>query len=143
MEFETYALNLAKIREAKGLSAYELSLRIGKDVSYIYKVESGKINPQFCGGENYNDITAEFLIDKVSKDKNVVVVNAGTPGAVGLTPERRQKLGQNFVDVGIAEEHAVAMSSALAKGGCKPDRSLLWRRRPRKGSRFFHGGNAS
>lgn len=44
MEFETYALNLAKIREAKGLSAYELSLRIGKDVSYIYKVESGKIN---------------------------------------------------------------------------------------------------
>ena len=93
--------------------------------SLPFDLESGKINPQFCGGENYNDITAEFLIDKVSKDKNVVVVNAGTPGAVGLTPERRQKLGQNFVDVGIAEEHAVAMSSALAKGGCKPV-YLVW-----------------
>ena len=93
--------------------------------SLPFDIASGKINPQFCGGENYNDITAEFLIDKVSKDKNVVLVNAGTPGAVGLTPERRQKLGQNFVDVGIAEEHAVAMSSALAKGGCKPV-YLVW-----------------
>lgn len=44
MKFETYAHNLAKIRTAKEISAYELSLRIGKDVSYIYKVESGKIN---------------------------------------------------------------------------------------------------
>lgn len=71
-------------------------------------------------GENYNDITYDYLAEKVSKDKKVVVVNAGTPGAVGLNAERRAKLGDNFVDVGIAEEHAVAFSSALAKGGCKP-----------------------
>lgn len=44
MKFETYAANLARIRTSKSISAYELSLRIGKDVSYIYKVESGKIN---------------------------------------------------------------------------------------------------
>lgn len=71
-------------------------------------------------GENYNDITYDYLIDKINKDKRVVVVNAGTPGAVGLNAERRAALGENFVDVGIAEEHAVAFSSALAKGGCKP-----------------------
>lgn len=71
-------------------------------------------------GENYNDITYEYLAEKISKDKKVVVVNAGTPGAVGLNAERRAELGDNFVDVGIAEEHAVAFSSALAKGGCKP-----------------------
>lgn len=71
-------------------------------------------------GENYLNITSDYLIEKVKQDNNIVIVNAGTPGAVGFTPEKRKILGKNFVDVGIAEEHAVAMSSALAKGGCKP-----------------------
>ena len=71
-------------------------------------------------GENYNDITFDFLNEKIKKDKDVVILTAGTPGAFSLTPERRRLLGQNYVDVGIAEEHAVAMASALAKGGCKP-----------------------
>ncbi len=84
-----------------------------------FDIESGKEKIQFSG-ENYNDITAEYLLNKVSQDNKVVVISAGTPGAFGLTPERREKLGQNYVDVGIAEEHAVAFSSALAKGGCKP-----------------------
>ena len=55
----------------------------------------------------------------------MVAVNAGTPGAFGINAEKRAALGENFVDVGIAEEHAVAMSSALAKGGCKPV-YLVW-----------------
>lgn len=85
-----------------------------------FSLETGKLKTDYGYVENYNDLTADYLIEKVSKDKNIVVVNAGTPAAVGLTPEKRKTLGQNFVDVGIAEEHAVAMSSALAKGGCKP-----------------------
>ena len=44
MEFRQFGTNLAKIRMKANLSAYELSLRIGKDASYIHKVESGKIN---------------------------------------------------------------------------------------------------
>ena len=44
MRFIDFGVNLAKIRMKSGLSAYELSLRIGKDASYIHKVESGKIN---------------------------------------------------------------------------------------------------
>ena len=45
MEFESLCLNIAKARLKKGLSAYELSLRIGKNASYINKLENGKINP--------------------------------------------------------------------------------------------------
>ena len=71
-------------------------------------------------GENYNDITYNFLHQKIKKDPSIVIVNAGTPGVFGLTSERRSELGKNYVDVGIAEEHGVAFSSALAKGGCKP-----------------------
>lgn len=44
MEFKDFGVNLAKFRAAAHLSAYELSLRIEKDASYIHKVESGKIN---------------------------------------------------------------------------------------------------
>lgn len=44
MKFIDFGVNLARIRNESGLSAYELSLRIGKDASYIHKVESGKIN---------------------------------------------------------------------------------------------------
>ena len=70
--------------------------------------------------ENYNDITYNFLYARHQQDKNMVVISAGTPGAYGLNPERRASFGENYVDVGIAEEQAVAMASALAKGGCRP-----------------------
>lgn len=77
--------------------------------------------PKFdMSGESYKSVTAKHLVEKVKQDSSIVVVNAGTPGAVGLSPDIRAQLGSNFVDVGIAEEHAVAMTSSLAKGGCKP-----------------------
>lgn len=85
-----------------------------------FDIKSGQNTLSFDNSENYTDITFNYLNKRLEQDKNIVVVTAGTPGAVGLTPERRSQLGQNYVDVGIAEEHAVAFSSALAKGGCKP-----------------------
>ena len=45
MKFENFGINVGRVRTAKNLSAYELSLRIGKDPSYIHKLENGKINP--------------------------------------------------------------------------------------------------
>lgn len=88
--------------------------------SLPFDVESGETTLHFGEGENYNDITFNFLNERLKKDKDIVVLTAGTPGAFGWTPERRAAFGDNYVDVGIAEEQAVAMSSALAKGGCKP-----------------------
>ena len=44
MKFEDFGLNVAKERTHKNISAYELSLRLGKDASYINKLENGKIN---------------------------------------------------------------------------------------------------
>lgn len=85
-----------------------------------FDIQSGETTVSFGNGENYNNITYDYLYNKIKTDKNIVVISAGTPGAFGFTPEKRLQLGQNYVDVGIAEEHAVAMSSALAKGGCKP-----------------------
>ncbi len=44
MEYNDFGANLARKRTEAKLSAYELSLRIGKNTTYIHKVESGKIN---------------------------------------------------------------------------------------------------
>lgn len=70
--------------------------------------------------ELYETITADFLLEKIRRDKKVVVISPATPGATGLTKEFRLQAGKQFVDVGIAEEHAVAFASGLAKSGCKP-----------------------
>lgn len=68
----------------------------------------------------YPSITANYLINKVKQDPKVVVVTAGVPLAIGLDQEKRNLLGQNYIDVGIAEEHAIALISGLAKNECKP-----------------------
>lgn len=81
--------------------------------------KTGEITADISG-ENYSDITYDFLYARHQQDKNMVVISAGTPGAYGLNPERRASFGENYIDVGIAEEQAVAMASALAKGGCRP-----------------------
>ena len=81
--------------------------------------KTGEITADISG-ENYSDITYDFLYARHQQDKNMVVISAGTPGAYGLNLERRASFGENYIDVGIAEEQAVAMASALAKGGCRP-----------------------
>lgn len=70
--------------------------------------------------ENYNTITAEYLLKKHNDDKSLIVVSPATPGATGLTPDVRAKLGDNYVDVGIAEQQAVGFVSGAAKGGATP-----------------------
>lgn len=44
MKFEDFGKNVAKYRNKIGMSAYELSLQLGKDSSYISKLENGRIN---------------------------------------------------------------------------------------------------
>jgi len=44
MDVVKFGVNLARLRMAKGMSAYELSSQLGKAPSYIHKVESGKVN---------------------------------------------------------------------------------------------------
>lgn len=69
---------------------------------------------------SYTSVTVDYLLKKHAQDWKLTVLAAGTPGAYGLTPQVRAKLGKAYMDVGVAEEHAVAMASGLAKGGVKP-----------------------
>ena len=74
--------------------------------------------------EGYEDLFANQVLARMKEVPELVVVNAGTPGAIGFTPERRKEAGSQFVDVGIAEQQAVAMAGGLAKGGARPVAAL-------------------
>ena len=70
--------------------------------------------------EDYSEVTAQYLLQKMKEDPRVVTITSGTPAVLGFTPDRRQEAGKQFVDVGIAEEHAVALASGIAANGGKP-----------------------
>ena len=75
--------------------------------------------------DDYTLITKDFILKKAKEDKTVIAVNAATPGVFGFDAKFRNELGKQYTDVGIAEEHAVAYSSALAKMGAKPILAIM------------------
>lgn len=75
----------------------------------------------FKGGEpDFSDASLVYLLKKMDEDKSVVAITAGTPTVMGFTADMRAKAGKQFVDVGIAEETAVALASGIAANGGKP-----------------------
>lgn len=70
--------------------------------------------------EDYADIFARHMLDRMHDNNRLVVLTAGTPGSIGFSPERRKAAGRRFVDVGIAEQQAVGMTAGLCKGGAVP-----------------------
>lgn len=87
--------------------------------SMPFNLEDGRLSVQ-DDADDYTDIFAKQMLRRMAEDKNIVTLTAGTPGAIGFTPARREAAGRNFVDVGIAEQDAVSMAAGLAKGGARP-----------------------
>ena len=84
-----------------------------------FDIETGK--PLLAdAGEDYSELTAQYLLEKMKKDPAVVGITSATPPILGFTPDRRKLAGKQFVDVGIAEETAVALASGIAANGGKP-----------------------
>ncbi len=84
-----------------------------------------EIKEEAVSEESYDSITTDFILEKQKNDKTVIAISPATPGATGFGQEFRKKLDRNYTDVGIAEEHAIAYSSALAKNGAKPVLAIL------------------
>lgn len=84
-----------------------------------FDLETGKSTVSF-DGPDYGTMTADFLLKKMKADPKVVAVTAAVPAVFGFTAEKREEAGSQFVDVGIAEEHAIALSSGIAAAGGKP-----------------------
>ena len=89
-----------------------------------FSLKTGEYIKKGTVSQTYNGITSEYLTRKLNEDPLAVVINAGTPGIV-FNRKLREQLGSQFVDVGIAEEQAVTMTTGLAKNGAKPVWAVL------------------
>lgn len=84
-----------------------------------FKIETGE--PLYIPeGEDFSTITAQYLLKKMKEDPAVVAITSGTPTVLGFTEDKRNEAGKQFVDVGIAEETAVALASGIAANDGKP-----------------------
>ena len=88
-----------------------------------FDLKSGApLSNQAAGTEpdDYSNIFANQILERLKERPDMAVITAGTPGVIGFGPGRRREAGKQFIDVGSAEQQAVALASGLAKGGAKP-----------------------
>lgn len=78
------------------------------------------LNESADESEDYSEIFAKGMLQRMKENPGVVTITAATPGVLGFDKARRDEAGRQFIDVGIAEQQAVDMASGLAKGGMRP-----------------------
>lgn len=87
--------------------------------SVPFDLKTGKVKDD-DEGDSYEETFVSEMMAEMKANPGVCVLTAGTPGVFDFTPERRIEAGRQFIDVGIAEQEAVAMASGIAKAGGRP-----------------------
>lgn len=108
--------------KGKGLDAAEL------DKEHYHWILPGELDVNYSpsqGGNDYGSLTASYIEQKSLEDNSIIAISPATPGVSGFSPEFRKKVGIHYTDVGIAEEHAVAFASGIAKNGGKPILAMM------------------
>ena len=103
--------------KGKGFEAAELDK---EHYHWIVPGELDKKEEKAAAAEDYGSITIDYIEKKYRQDSSVIAISPATPAVSGFTNEFRNKAGIHYTDVGIAEEHAVAFASGIAKNGGKP-----------------------
>jgi 1-deoxy-D-xylulose-5-phosphate synthase len=68
---------------------------------------------------NYTHFFVTELIELARRDRRIVGITAGMPTGTGLA-KFQAEFPDRFIDVGIAEQHAVTLATGLALGGLRP-----------------------
>jgi 1-deoxy-D-xylulose-5-phosphate synthase len=68
---------------------------------------------------SYTEVFGRTMVDLGDKDKRLFAITAAMPEGTGLT-EFARVYPDRFIDVGIAEQHAVTFAAGLATEGFKP-----------------------
>ncbi|MBQ0030224.1 MAG: 1-deoxy-D-xylulose-5-phosphate synthase [Bacteroidales bacterium] len=84
-----------------------------------FNMEDGS-RPEAPVMESYEELYSNWMLNEMKKDPTLIAITAGTPTAAGFTAAKRKEAGKQHIDMGIAEEQAVAMASGMAKGGLRP-----------------------
>ena len=70
-------------------------------------------------GESYSEAFSSALLDLAALDERIVAITAAMPGPTGLLAFQ-DRYPERFVDVGIAEQHAVTSAAGMAMAGLRP-----------------------
>ena len=84
-----------------------------------FDVITGKQSKAISNAPSYTKVFGQSLLAEAIKDDKIVAVTAAMPEGTGLNIFAERFKDRCF-DVGIAEQHAVTFSAALAAGGLKP-----------------------
>ena len=68
---------------------------------------------------NYTAFFAKELVELGARDRRIVAITAGMPTGTGLN-KFQAAYPDRFIDVGIAEQHAVTLATGLALAGMRP-----------------------
>jgi 1-deoxy-D-xylulose-5-phosphate synthase len=68
---------------------------------------------------NYTAVFAKELVERARSDERIVAITAGMPTGTGLSTFAAS-FPDRFIDVGIAEQHSLALATGLAMGGMRP-----------------------
>ena len=71
-------------------------------------------------GENYDNLVADYLVEKMKKDPSVIAMCAAVPATIGFDKAHREAAGKQFIDVDICEQHLLSMAAGVARNGGKP-----------------------
>ena len=85
-----------------------------------FNLQTGETENNGTESEYMPALLGKFLLEEMKNDPKLVAIAAGVPAAIGFGPEQRKQAGRQFIDVGIAEEEAVALASGMAKRGAHP-----------------------
>jgi len=83
-----------------------------------FDIDTGEPKKRYTN--SYESIVAKQLIETLEQNKAACIVTAATPGGFCLTKDIREKLGAQYIDVGIAEEHATTLLAGIAHNGGMP-----------------------
>lgn len=85
-----------------------------------FDITTGKSAPATGNpGPKYQDVMGNTLVKLAKDDQNIVGITAAMPSGTGLNI-LEQALPEQFIDVGIAEEHAVLAAAGMATSGFHP-----------------------
>ncbi|MBQ3599808.1 MAG: 1-deoxy-D-xylulose-5-phosphate synthase [Lachnospiraceae bacterium] len=83
-----------------------------------FRVETGKTISK-KGGLSYTDVFSNKLLQLAKENQRITAITAAMPSGTGLSAFK-EKYPRRFIDVGIAEEHAVTFAAGMAKAGMIP-----------------------
>ncbi|CRK75068.1 1-deoxy-D-xylulose-5-phosphate synthase [Nereida ignava] len=105
-------------KKGKGYAPAEQARDKGHGVSK-FNVVTGEQKKAPSNAPSYTKVFAQTLLDEASRDDKVCAITAAMPDGTGLNLFAERYPSRCF-DVGIAEQHGVTFSAALAAGGMKP-----------------------